>query len=213
MTTQLAIYNQALIELGERTLSSVSEDIESRRVIDEVYDEVIAYCLEAGQWNFAIRTVEAASDTGIDPNFGYKEVFAKPSDWVRTVGLSGDEYNALPLVDAQYKDENGAFFTDTTPIYLRYVSNGASYGTDLSKWPESFARFVILEIAYRACKRIPNSSADKEMIGRDRDKARRFALSKDAMNEGVRFPTTGRLVRSRGGSDTDDRGSRSRFTG
>lgn len=213
MTTQLAIYNQALIEIGERALSSVTENIESRRVIDEVYDETIAYCLEAGQWNFAIRTVEAASDTGITPNFGYAEVFAKPSDWVRTVGISADEYNRLALNDSQYKDENAALFTDVTPIYLRYVSNGASYGTDLSKWPESFARFVILELAYRICKRIPNSNADKEAIGRDRDRARRFALSKDALNEGSRRPPAGRLVNSRMGSDTLDRGSRSRFTG
>ena len=207
MATALAIYNQALIEVGVRTISSTSEDVESRRVIDDVYDEVLEYCLEAGQWNFAMRTVKVAADTAITPNFGFSEVFAKPSDWVRTVGLAADEYNNLPLTDSQYKDELGYWFTDVTPLYVRYVSNGASYGLSLTGWPESFARFVVLEIAHRICERLTQNTNRKQLIAAELRYVRRLALNKDAMNEGTRFPVAGRLVSSRTGAERRQRSS------
>ena len=215
MTTQLAIYNQVLIELGLRTLSSTTENQESRRVIDDVYDEVIAYCLESGQWNFAVRTVKIDSDTGIDPGFGYEEVFAKPTDWVRTVGISFDEYNWIPLIDSQYKDEAGNWLTDGTPIYARYISNGSSYGLDLDAWPESFTRYVVVEIAFRVVERLTQSMSKRDELRQEIKRAKRNALAKDAIGEGTRFPVSGRLVSVRVGADRSryDRGNRSSLTG
>ena len=91
MATKLGLFNSALRELGERKLSGLTEAREPRRVLDDVYDSTLKYCLENGAWNFAIRTIEVLPDAGVSTDFGYENAFTKPTDWLRTVGLSGDE--------------------------------------------------------------------------------------------------------------------------
>jgi hypothetical protein len=214
MATQLGIYNNALLHLGQQKLSSVSESVESRRVLDSFYDQVVALCLASGQWNFAKRTVKVAADTGITPNFGFSEVFAKPSDWVRTMALTDDEYALHPLLDTQYKDEGSVWLSDVTPIYVTYVSNGASYGTDLTKWPEPFTEYVEYVLAEKACLKLTADKALQKSLERTVRFKKRNALNFDVMNEGTRIAPSGRVVTSRlAGSFNRERGRRDRLTG
>lgn len=198
MATQLGLYNAALREIGDIKLASTSENIEARRVLDAVYSDVLAECLEEGQWNFAMRTVKLVADTDITTNFGYAHVFDKPSDWVRTSGLSADEYNQLPLT--RYTDEVGFWAADVDPIYVRYVSSDASFGGNLGNWPASYRRFVELSLADRIVERLTQNASKKEQIKADLKDARRLALNRDAMNEaGPRYRPPGSWTTARSG--------------
>ena len=150
MATKLGLMNAALIECGDRVLASETEAVESRRILDKVYDDVLAECLSAGEWNFAVRPVQVDADTGISPNFGKTEVFAKPSDWVRTFAVSGDENFAYPLTD--YEDEVDRWVSNISPMYIKYVSNDASYGLLLTAWPRAFTRYVPTPKRYRPAR-------------------------------------------------------------
>jgi hypothetical protein len=213
MATKLAVFNGALTALGHLRLSDTGEAGEAPRLLVSLYSQVVAECLAAGSWNFATETIEAAADTGVTPEFGYSEVFAKPTDWVRTVGVSEDENFSLPLI--QYYDDVGFWSANTTPIYIRYVSNDTGMGLELNRWPAMFTRFVELELAARACNRVTQSEALREEIKKDRDKARRAALNHDAMNEPQpKFAPMGSWNSSRGGrSSRGDRGNRGSLTG
>jgi hypothetical protein len=212
--TQLGIYNAALLHLGQRALSSVAEDNESRRVLDNAYSNVVAECLAAGQWNFAKRTVQVESDTGITPNFGHREVFSKPTDWVRTLALADDEYLQHPLSDLAYKDEGATWLTDVTPIYVTYVSNDTGYGMDLTQWPQPFVLYVELVLAERVCMKLTASEALSKKLALKVRFAKRNALNFDVMNEGIRLPPAGSVVTARlGGNSRRDRGRRDRLTG
>ena len=70
MTSKLEIYNRALYHIGERKISSLSENREPRRALDDHYTSGVTYCLESALWNFAIRAVEVESSTSIEPTFG-----------------------------------------------------------------------------------------------------------------------------------------------
>lgn len=211
MATQLAIYNDALIEMGDRPLSSLSENTEARRILDQAYSSVVAHCLEAGLWNFAKRTVRLDSDTSITPAFGPGEVFAKPDDWVRTMAMSYDDQFRAPLVE--YTDETSYWVADATPIYLQYVSDDASYGNNLDRWPESFTRFVVYELAMRTCTRITQNASKKDDLEKSRDRALRRAKNRDAMNENQpKFAPMGSWNRARGGGTTE-RGRTDRLIG
>jgi hypothetical protein len=212
MATKQQLYTGALYAIGQRKFLT-TESHESRRALDDVYDAVIAECLEAGSWNFAMETVKLAADTGVTPNFGYTEVFAKPSDWIRTYGISGDEYLRHPLL--QYYDDSNYLSADSTPIYLRYVSNDTGLGLDLTRWPASFTRYVELELASRVCFRLTQDKALTGDVMDMRDKARRRALNKDAMDEpGAKFKPAGSWTSSRySRSGWGDRGSRNNLTG
>ena len=212
MATQLGLYNAALIEIGDKPLASLTEAGEPRRILDQVYSDVVADCLEEASWNFAIKTIQSVSDTGIEPSFGLTEVFAKPSDWVRTHAVSADDRFSAPLLD--YVDDVNYWSSDTSPIYVRYVSNDASFGLDLTKWPRTFTRYVELALAHRILPRLSQSRSDKERIDRDMRRAKRNAMNKDVMNEAQpKFAPSGSWTTARGGGPSGDRGSRGSLTG
>jgi len=212
MATKLALYNAALVELGMRPLANLTEEVESRRLLDTVYTNVVDDCLSEGSWNFATETVKLDADTGVTPNFGYQEVFAKPSDWVRTVAVSGDEDFSAPLT--QYYDDFNFWSSNITPIYVRYVSSDTGAGYDLNRWPTKFRRYVELSLAQRVAAKLTQSDAIRDSIISDTDKAKKKALSEDAMNEpNPKFPPMGSWNTSRLSSTSYHRGRRNRLTG
>lgn len=212
MANQLGLYNAALLEIGDRSLASLAEDVEARRILDLCYGDTLAECLEAGSWNFATRTIRAETDGVITPAFGHAHVFAKPADWVRTTAISLDEQFAVPLT--RYVDDVNYWSADATPLYVRYVSDDHGWGLDLSLWPRSFTRFVELELAWRISERLTQNASKKQLIGRDRDRAKRSALNKDALNEAQpKFMPAGSWTVARGGPGLGERGARGRLIG
>ena len=210
--TQLTLYNAALLLIEQSILSDVEEANEARRVLDLFYQDKDARkeCLEMGNWNFATRTVKITFNSDIDPDFGLQRAFTKPTDWARTTEISSDEYFYTPMTDRQYKDEQGYFFADIDEIYVRYVSDDESYGFDFSLWPSSFESMVEAYLAWKIAPRL-NSKLTVQMKRKFEDE-RKNARSKDALQEGVKFPPeTGRQSarRSRRGTRRD-RGSRIR---
>ena len=213
MATKLQLMNSALLETGNTTLTDTGEATEAGRVLNEIYTRVVDECLASGSWNFAIETIKATADTGVTPNFGFTEVFAKPSDWVRTIGVSGDEYFAYPLLD--YYDDANFWSADFSPIYVRYVSDDTGLGYELTRWPTAFARFVELELAARVCIRLTESESKLERIQQDRNKARLRAMNQDAMNEAQpKFAPPGSWTMARWGRTSGgNRGNRGSLIG
>lgn len=213
MTTKLALYNEALIvHLGERKLASISENREPRRVLDEIWDQgAVKSCLEQGEWKFALRTAQLTANPSVVPTFGYTKAFDKPTDFVKISRLCSDEFLSVPLT--QYVEESAMWFTHLEDIYLSYVSNDASYGGDLTKWPESFVRYAAAYLAWSACGRILQSQTAKDDLAKTMKKLRTEALSKDALQGPTKFLPPGVWASSRGQSSARDRGSRGQLIG
>ena len=198
-TSKLLLYRNSLMILKERAIGTALTDDEAvRHAFDVIYDETCAWSLEQGLWNFATRTLAIDSSTDVTPEFGFSYAFDKPSDYVRTVKVSADERFFFPLED--YHDEGAYILADCDPLYLRYVSNGVTYGLDLSLWPQTFARAVAYELAFRVAPSLTGmSEGGMERLEMRKDKALRDARSKDAMNQANERPPPGRLSRARSG--------------
>lgn len=212
-TTKQELYEGALTELGSRKVHT-SERGEARRVLDLVYDRVVEECLQDASWNFAMESVQLDNDTGVAVNFGGADkVFAKPSDWLRTYAISGDEDFSRPLLN--YVDEQKRIVAGVTPIYAQYVSNDTGLGLDLTDWPVLFQRYVEVALANRICLRLTQDQKLKEYLEKKELYVKRKAKAADAMDGPTKFPpptswTTNRQGRSAGRLD---RGSRSRLIG
>lgn len=213
MATKLSIFNGALMALGERRLTDTGEDSEPARELAVVYDQVVEECLSVGSWNFAVETIMADADTGVVPEFGYAEVFAKPDDWLRTVAVSQDPYFNRPLL--HYIDDVNYWSADSTPIYIRYVSHDTGIGLELTRWTAHFSRYVELELAARVGLRLTQNASLVEAVNGLRDKARKTALNRDSMDEAQpKFPPPGNWTLARGaGASRRDRGPSGTFTG
>ena len=211
--TQLQLYNIALRALGERSLASLTEDREPRRLLDEVWSEGYGFAravLEQGYWSHAMRAVQLDSDASLTPAFGFQYGFSRPTDLVKLDQISADENFTQPLM--RYEIETQYIYADVDPMYLRYVSDSASYGADLSQWPESFSRFSAHWMALQIAPRILAGDAilvlekrTKMLLGE--------ARSKEAQEQPPRFPPIGRWLSSRSRGSRLDRGKRNRLIG
>src|SRR5690349_13054654 len=170
MADKLKLYNSALLICGERRLATLTDNVESRRILDAIWDDgAIVSTLDDGLWNFATRTLKYTYDPDIEPDFGYSRAFNKPDDWVRTVGVCEDEFFTQPCV--QYEDEGGYWFANLDTIYARFVSSDSQFGGDLSIWPNNFTTYVEYWLADKAVIRISQSESRKVTIQKDMKKA------------------------------------------
>lgn len=212
MASKLSLYNGALREVGSRKLASLSENRESRRVLDSIWDaDAVATCLSAGLWNFATNSIEITHSPSVDPPFSYQYAFDKPENFIRTVAVCEDEYFKVPLL--HYMDEGDYWYADLETIYVRYVDSGTSYGLDYGKWPPNFTRYVETWLAARACMSLTQNQSKRDALERDAEIWLTKAKSTDAMDEPTKFMPPGTWSRARHGRSNRDRGSRSRLIG
>lgn len=203
----LLIYNDALLICGDRFLSSLTDNVESRRLLDHVWSSGGAkFCLEQAQWHFAMRTQQMDYDSSIEPEFGFQRAFAKPDDWVVTSALCSDEYFNQPLL--QYADEAGYWYCDLETIYVRFVSNDVNYGGDMNAWPQSFREYVAAYFASRIVRKLAGGEDKAEKIEKLCKDRLLVAKNKAAMAEPTKFPPTGSWVSSRMFRSRGHRGTR-----
>lgn len=189
-STRLSLFNGALRIIGSRKLSSLTENRESRRVLDDAWnDNAVDYCLEQGFWEFSIRTSMMTYDPAITPEFGFKYAYQKPSDYIRTYGFCSDENLLTPIT--RYTDENNVWYTDYDTIYVQYVSNDSSYGLNFSIWHETFVQFVQLYLASLICERLTQSASKTDRIEKKYESALKRARNMSAMNKPTRFMPSG----------------------
>lgn len=218
-TDRLKIYNGALQICKVPQIASLTENSEARRQLDLVWnDNGVRYCLEQGQWTFCRRASMFTPETAIEPSFGYRNAFAKPSDWVNTAAVCSDEYFKVP--HNQFADEVGYWYADIDIIYIKYTSDDTNYGANLAIWPQSFTEYVKMYFASKVCGKLSGDSAREDAILKPRSgllaMALNIAQNRDAQGEPARFPPTGSWSRARmgrGTGDWRDGGSRNRLIG
>lgn len=208
-TDRLRLYNGALLACGERSLATLTESREGRFLLDDVWnDDGVRYCLEQGQWKFAMRSSQLVFNPSLEPDFGYRRGFTKPTDWVATSAVCSDEFFKTPLLE--YADEVGFWFADIDTIYVRYVSDHVAFGGDFSKWTSTFTDYVKSYFASRIVFKLSADQTRHESVAKLAKHNLMVAKNKDAMAGPAKFPPQGNWVLSRlGRSNRRDGGNRS----
>lgn len=198
MATKLEVYNNALLALKTRRLSALTDARSERRDLDAVWDQTVDWMLERAMWNFATKAQEWSPSDDLESDFGYQYVFEKPSDYMRLVDIADNDRFSPTLPD--YAEEGNYFFSDASPIWVRFVSTDTSAGRDPGLWKPAFTRALSLELAWRAGPHICNLSAnDKQLLAKEKKTALMEAKSADAVNQPMATLPVGRLIQSRAG--------------
>jgi hypothetical protein len=135
---KLSLYNNALLLIGQRTLTNLTEDREPRYLLDGVYDlGAIEYCLEIVKPVFSRKTVALTSSTA-NPEHDLGNDFTLPTDYVTTVQVYSDSKLDQPI--SRYIIEGNILTCDFSTIYLRYSSD--DYVTSFTNWSNVFAQVV-----------------------------------------------------------------------
>jgi hypothetical protein len=195
VASKLATYQHALHYAGQRKIADLTEAVEPRYLLDDHWTACVRYCLERGMANFALRTIQIDASTSVEPAFGFAYAFLKQSDWIRTVTISDNE--TLSDFNA-WRDEGNYIYADVDPIFWQYVSDGDSYGNDLSLWPETFEDYVAIRLAKLIAPVLTASQEKMDWLEKAEKRARVTARATDAMNQPIQRPPTGTWARSRG---------------
>jgi hypothetical protein len=213
-TSRLQLYQIAARAVGERSVDSLTESSETRRLLDEVWSQgngAVRYWLEQGYWDFATRAVKLDPSSDVTMDFGYSEAFEKPSDFVRLDMISADERFSYPLTD--FEIEGNYIFADVDPLYLRFISDDADFGGDFSKWPETFTMWAGHDLGYRALSSRLKNDTDDERLQKKVKRLLVDARSKDAQQAPPRFPPPSSWEQARYGRRGSERGKRGRLIG
>lgn len=210
-TSKLVIWNDALRLCKERKLSSLTENRESKRLLEVAWGDGSTYgsvrrCLESGQWTFATRTVQADFSPSVTPDFGYRYAFDQPTDMVRVAGIFSDEYCNSPLLE--YSDERRYWYADLQTIFVQYISNDATYGADVSLWSEMFAKFLAADLAHEIVGTLTHGDMVKADVVKEWTYWRKQAKGIDGQNRPTRYLPQGSWVAARGNRMSRDRNVR-----
>ncbi len=198
---KLDIYNRALPKLGSRLLASLSEGRESRRILDGHWgasDNLVLYALERADWTFATRIVELSYSPSVEPSFGHRKAFDVPTDLRKLTSLSANEMFSIPLVASDYEQTATYWLCDLETLFVKYVSDDASYGFNSSRWSEHFKEYLAARLAWLSCERLTNSGTKRRELFAEMKMNLAAANSLDSMAEGVKFPPRGGWALSRG---------------
>jgi hypothetical protein len=211
----LSLFNGAARFLRERALTSLTDDRELLRVLNDAWaNNAQSYMLERGLWHFALRTSKLDADTGFQAGFGFRYRFQKPDDWVRTAMVCVDEYFVTPLT--QYRDEAGFLYSIMTPVFFSYVSDDANYGGDYSRWPATFQQAMQAYLATQVVPVLTTAQITIEAADKEFERLLLQAKAIAAQAEGASFFPLGSWARARFGRRYGagfDRGNRNSFYG
>lgn len=197
MADKLTIYRGALRLIGHGAgLSSLTEVSQARLELDNAWDSSVSLLLTKGLWNFAMRSVELSKDDDLTPQFGHTYAFSKPDDWVRTAAVS-DTGNFYDGEFEEYDDEGDYWFASVNPLYVKYVSDDASYGLNIAAWRQRFAKALEAHLAFETAMALGKDRAVRNDMFNLYKQALSDAKSLDAVDERVRTRPRGRLVKAR----------------
>lgn len=171
MASVIGICNSALVKIGARTITSLTEGSKNANLCNEQFAKLRDEVLRAHSWNFAVaraklgRLVEA-------PAFGFAYAYQLPSDFLRAVAIHDNPGGGT----VPYQIEGQRVLTDAEAIYLRYVRRIEDPNAFDALFREALAYRVAAELAVP----IAQSSTLHEQMQRLSDRAVRRARGVDA---------------------------------
>ncbi len=173
MATKLGLYNDALLLLGQRRLSSLTEDRPNRYDLDEIFDDSVNHCLELVRPRYAARTIHI---NGIVPTLptGYSRQIDLPGDLIAIAGVFKDGRFEQPI--ARYAYEGDHLFLDYDDVYVRYIAEYSVVG--IANASPSFARVISAYLARELSSKI-NPEAYPEL---DKELSVRIQLAQSVEN-------------------------------
>ena len=188
MASQVEIVNRALIKLGAKTISDMTESSVSARTMTALYDTVRRSELTKRYWNFSLARAQLAR-LASDPLYGFTSAYQLPTDFLKVVQV-GDFYFD-PGIDDYLTGDNSpyaiegqiinTFYGD--PLPLRYVKDITDPGLFDSMFIECFAS----KLAYEACYAITQSNQGRSDAMADY----KIALKEGSLSNAIAKPPQG----------------------
>lgn len=136
------ICNLALLKLGQKRITDITEDSPTARKCNEIYEQVRDELEQAGPekgWKFCQQLI-SISVSADEPAFRYDYQYQIPADYLRMVSV---EAGGEIITDATRKGDFILTNLESSEIDLEYVK----HVTDEAKFPPHFIKVFAIKIA------------------------------------------------------------------
>ena len=181
-SSQVDVVNNALMRLGDKLISSMSENNDRARFMSQIYQGTLDARIRMHNWNCFTRRA-ALSELADSPAFGWDHMFQLPQDpfclLVLTVNEDGTEQDSFLKWQVEtYATASATYrvlLTDETSVNLKYLARI----TDVLQWDSLFADAMSADLAYQACMPLTGSQNLKALLQREAQEGWRLAKSRD----------------------------------
>lgn len=146
-TTEVSICNEALSQIGAKSIISFDENTENARRCASIYDSTRRALLRMHPWSFAKKRVQLAPVT-THPTFGYENSFPLPRDFLRVISAGVEEYE----VEARH------ILANTNLINLQYIADEDNEEI----WDSLFCECMVLYLINKLAKPITGSQSESD---------------------------------------------------
>lgn len=143
-TSKVQIANLALMHVGGQKITSLEDNTNEARAVNQVYDLVRDAVLIDHPWNFAIKRAIPGQD-GTAPIYGFTYRFDLPIDYIRLVEIEEDP---------PYKISGQFIECDSSVIKIKYVAENDMPG----EYDFAFVMAFGLRLGSTICERLTQSS-------------------------------------------------------
>ena len=95
-TSEVEVANQALLEIGEPPINSLTDENTRARHLNRIFAQVRDQVLRMGQWNCATKRA-TLTQSGTSPAYGYTYQYVLPTDYP----CSGDTAAEIFIAEAR----------------------------------------------------------------------------------------------------------------
>lgn len=148
MASQLDIANWAMMLIGEKRLSALSDDVGHAENISAGWDMLRDSAIKRSAWHCHIERTSVAADSDA-PSWGYDAQYTLAGDVVRVLQV-GDVYPYPDMSDfrgadlAPWRIEGRKILTNYgTPLKVKWLVNSV----DIGSWDISFCKLLAADIA------------------------------------------------------------------
>lgn len=185
MASDVEICNLALVELGDYTITSLTEDTEVARKCNALFAHLRKSAIRRHPWNFAADQAELAQ-LDETPLFGFAYAYQLPADCLRVLGM--DAYYL------KYKVRGRKLYTDESTAKISYLKDIE----DTTQWDAAFVvafgKYLASELAWS----LTNSRTLKADLRQEYLDAARDATGVDAQEDTPDDVQTDDWIDSRG---------------
>jgi len=157
MTSEVGICNNALVELGEDPILSLTEDSKPARLCNLVYKPMRDDLLRTHFWNFAVKRVELAKTINI-PVFGFDNEYQLPSDTIRVVRTEDNHVIRSQGHHVDFRIEGDKLLSDDDTVKIEYIARIVDPNLFDANFTETLSLKIADKIAY-------NLSDNNTLIG------------------------------------------------
>jgi hypothetical protein len=169
-----AIWNAALAKIGGFRITTPDDESPAARFLRDAWERTLRFTLAAHSWDFATRQFKLAR-IGASPVARYKYAYEKPSGWIRTVTVSGQEDMRWPLLE--FRDIGGRILSDDTAVWMECVV----WTEEIPSFSASFIECLATRLAFEVSKAITTSDQMREGLWKLYEESLRTARSQDAI--------------------------------